>query len=176
MRIQDHIFEVPCKCWYMKFEFPLLVILFLIRCVVPCAPFFRGTYLVQTNLSVQTNYGGEVGGGICKSVIRHTFANPPSHLSPAVGLHDLHGEVGLHLIHCLFLVLSLLHWLETNIFSCSCKSYNSYLKAVRGSSARLQVIMPKRKQSCRFGSIDLKNDEGGIEMCCLIRTWAQHCH
>ena len=64
-------------------------------------------YQVQTNLSVQTvqtNCGGEVGGGICKSVIRsgrnYTFANPPSHLSPAVGLHGLHGEVGLHLIHC----------------------------------------------------------------------------
>ena len=76
-----------------------------------------GTYLVQTNLSmqtVQTNYGGEVeggicksrgevGGGICKSVIIYTFANPPSHLSPAVGLHSLHGEVGLHLIRCLYL-------------------------------------------------------------------------
>ena len=74
----------------------------------------RGTYLVQTNLSVQTvqtNCGGEVGGGICKSrgevgggicksVITYTFANPPSHLSPAVGLHGLHGEVGLHLIRC----------------------------------------------------------------------------
>ena len=64
-------------------------------------------YQVQTNLSVQTvqtNCGGEVGGGICKSVIRsgrnYTFANPPSHLSPAVGLHGLHGEVGLHLICC----------------------------------------------------------------------------
>ena len=41
-------------------------------------------YQVQTNLSVQTvqtNYGGEVGGGICKSVItptpNYTFANPP---------------------------------------------------------------------------------------------------
>ena len=68
------------------------------------------TYQVQTNLSVQTvqtNCGGEVGGGICKSVSNHTFANPPSHLSPAfvnspshlsptVGLHGLHGEVGLH--------------------------------------------------------------------------------
>ena len=41
---------------------------------------------MQTNLSVQTvqiNCGGEVGGGICKSVSNHTFANPPSHLSPA---------------------------------------------------------------------------------------------
>ena len=70
---------------------------------------------MQTNLSVQTvqtNCGGkvgggicksrgEVGGGICKSVITYTFANPPSHLSPAVGLHSLHGEVGLHLIRCL---------------------------------------------------------------------------
>ena len=61
---------------------------------------YMGTYLVQTNLSVQTvqtNCGGEVEGGICKSVIRsgrnYTFANPPSHLSPAVGLH---GNVGLH--------------------------------------------------------------------------------
>ena len=64
-----------------------------------------GTYLVQTNLSVQTvqtNCGGEVGGGICKSVItpapNHTFAKSPSHLSPAVGLHE---EVDLHLIRCL---------------------------------------------------------------------------
>ena len=70
---------------------------------------------MQTNLSVQTvqtNCGGEVGGGICKSrgevgggicksVITYTFANPPSHLSPAVSLHGLHGEVGLHLIRCL---------------------------------------------------------------------------
>ena len=51
---------------------------------------------------VQTNCGEEVGGGVCKSVItpapNYTFVNPPSHLSPAVGLH---GEVGLHLIHCL---------------------------------------------------------------------------
>ena len=61
-------------------------------------------YQVQTNLSVQTvqtNCGVEVGGGICKSVItpapNYTFANPPSNLSPVVGLH---GEVGLHLIHC----------------------------------------------------------------------------
>ena len=58
-----------------------------------------GTYLVQTNLSVQTvqtNCGGEVGGGICKSVItpapNYTFANPPFHLSPAIGLHGLHVE------------------------------------------------------------------------------------
>ena len=72
---------------------------------------------MQTNISVQTvqtNCGGEVGGeicksrgevggGICKSVITYTFANPPSHLSSAVGLHSLHGEVGLHLIRCL-------HW------------------------------------------------------------------
>ena len=69
---------------------------------------------MQTNLSVQTvqtNCGGEVGGGICKSrgevgggicksVITYTFANPPSHLSPTVGLHSLHGDVGLHLIRC----------------------------------------------------------------------------
>ena len=60
-------------------------------------------YQVQTNpfvQTVQTNCGGEVGGGICKSVIRsgrnYTFANPPFHLSPAVGLHGLHEEVGLH--------------------------------------------------------------------------------
>ena len=60
-------------------------------------------YQVQTNISVQTvqtNCGGEVGEGICKSVIRsgrnYTFANTPSHLSSAVGLHGLHGEVGLH--------------------------------------------------------------------------------
>jgi len=43
---------------------------------------------------------GRGGRGICKSVIRsgrnYTFANPPSHLFPAVGLHGLHGEVGLH--------------------------------------------------------------------------------
>ena len=46
-------------------------------------------YQVQTNLSVQTvqnNCGGEVGGGICKSVIRsgrnYTFANPPSTSPP----------------------------------------------------------------------------------------------
>ena len=58
---------------------------------------------MQTNLSmqtVQTNCGGEVGGGICKSVImpahKYTFANPPSHLSPEVGLYGLHGEIGLH--------------------------------------------------------------------------------
>ena len=69
---------------------------------------YMATYQVQTNLSVQTvqtNCGGEVGGGFCKSVIRsgrnYTFANLPSHLSPAVGLHGLHGDVGLHLIHCL---------------------------------------------------------------------------
>ena len=62
---------------------------------------------MQTNLSVQTvqtNCGGEVGGGICKSVItpapNHTFAKSSFHLSPAVGLHGLHGEVGLHLIRC----------------------------------------------------------------------------
>ena len=60
-------------------------------------------YQVQTNLSVQTvqtNCGGEVGGGICKSVIRswrnYIFANPPSHLSSAVDLHGLHEEVNLH--------------------------------------------------------------------------------
>ena len=57
-------------------------------------------YQVQTNLSVQTvqtNCGGEVGGGICKSVItpapNYTVG---LHLSPAVGLHSLHEEVGLH--------------------------------------------------------------------------------
>ena len=44
---------------------------------------------MQTNLSVQTvqtNCGGEVGGGICKSVItpapNYTFANPPSPSPP----------------------------------------------------------------------------------------------
>ena len=60
----------------------------------------KAIYQVQINLSVQTNCGGEVGGEICKSVIRsgrnYTFANPPSHLSPAVGLYGLHEEVGLH--------------------------------------------------------------------------------
>ena len=68
-----------------------------------CRPCRWAMYQVQTNLSVQTvqtNCGGEVGGGICKSVIRsgrnYTFANPTSHLSPAVGLHGLYGEVGLH--------------------------------------------------------------------------------
>jgi len=62
---------------------------------------------VQTNLSVQTvqtNCGGEVGGRICKSVItpapNYTFANSSFHLSPTVGLHGLHEEIGLHLIHC----------------------------------------------------------------------------
>ena len=46
-------------------------------------------YQVQTNISVQTvqtNCGGEVGGGICKSVItpapNYTFANPPSTSPP----------------------------------------------------------------------------------------------
>jgi len=55
----------------------------------PNSVYIWATYQVQTNLSVQTvqtNCGGEVEGGFCKSVIRsgrnYTCANPPTTSPP----------------------------------------------------------------------------------------------